>query len=69
MPRLDDLLERYSVCEAEEVIAEDQHSTPAVEYLGGWYALMDDDGVIAYFAHEADALRFRLVELNRKLNG
>lgn len=37
--------------------------------LGGWFYVCDDDGIIAYFAHEVDALRFRLAEVNRHLNG
>lgn len=37
--------------------------------LGGWFYVCDDDGIIAYFAHEVDALRFRLAEVNRYLNG
>lgn len=35
----------------------------------GWYAVVnDDDGIIAYFANEPDAFRFRLDYINRKLN-
>lgn len=34
-----------------------------------WYAVANDDGIVAYFGNEADALRFRLAEINRALNG
>ncbi len=34
----------------------------------GWYAVITDDGVVAYFAKEADAFRFRLDLINRHLN-
>lgn len=34
-----------------------------------WYAVSDDDlGIIAYFAAEVDAFRFRLDYINRQLN-
>ena len=35
----------------------------------GWYAVCNDDGIVAYFCEEDDALRFRLSEINRALNG
>lgn len=34
-----------------------------------WYAVANDDGIIAYFGKEEDAYRFRLAEINRVLNG
>ena len=34
-----------------------------------WYAVANDDGIVAYFGSESDALRFRLAEINRELNG
>ncbi len=34
----------------------------------GWYAVITDDGVVAYFAKETDAFRFRLDLINRHLN-
>ena len=34
----------------------------------GWYAVITDDGIVAYFATENDALRFRLHLINRHLN-
>lgn len=37
--------------------------------LRDWWALANDDGIIAYFMNESDALRFRLAEINREMNG
>ena len=34
-----------------------------------WYAVCDDEGIVAYFGDEATAFRFRLSEINRILNG
>lgn len=58
MRSLDELLEVYSVRHPRE------HVGPA-----GWWAVSDDEGIIAYFAEEAAAYRFRLSEINRELNG
>jgi hypothetical protein len=33
-----------------------------------WHAVANDDGIIAYFANEIDALRFRLDSINLELN-
>ena len=35
----------------------------------GWWAVSNDEGIVAYFGSEADAFRFRLAEINRALNG
>lgn len=35
----------------------------------GWWAVCNDDGIVAYFADETMACRFRLAEINRELNG
>ena len=34
----------------------------------GWWAVVDDDGIVAYFLRESDAFRFRLDCINRILN-
>lgn len=34
----------------------------------GWYAVSNDDGIIAYFGDEADAFRWRMDMINRELN-
>lgn len=33
-----------------------------------WYAVENDNGIVAYFGNESDACRFRLSEINRALN-
>lgn len=33
-----------------------------------WYAVSNDDGIVAYFGDEHDANRFRLMQVNRLLN-
>lgn len=33
-----------------------------------WFAVVNDEGIIAYFGDEMDALRFRLDYINRKMN-
>ena len=35
----------------------------------GWYPVSNESGIVAYFGSEAAACRFRLVEVNRTLNG
>lgn len=37
--------------------------------LMGWYYVANEHGACAYFGSETDALRFRLAEINRRLNG
>lgn len=58
MCSLSELLDVYSVI-------------PPYEHVGptGWWAVSDRDGIVAYFAEEAAAFRFRLSEINRALNG
>lgn len=57
---LDDLLERW-----------------CVHYPGmwendtgpnGWWAVSNDDGIVAYFGNERDAFRWRLWMINRDMN-
>jgi hypothetical protein len=50
--------------DAWAVFDDDDHDGPV-----GWYAVADEDGIVAYFAHELDAFRFRLAEINRMMNG
>ena len=35
----------------------------------GWFAVETPEGVVAYFINKSDAFRFRLAEINRRLNG
>lgn len=37
--------------------------------LREWYAVSNNDGIVAYFMDEKDAFRFRLDQINRALNG
>lgn len=34
----------------------------------GWWAVSNQDGIVAYFKSEIDACRYRLSEVNRMLN-
>ena len=34
----------------------------------GWWAVCDEDGIIAYFGSEVNAFHFRLAVINAKLN-
>jgi hypothetical protein len=36
--------------------------------LIGWYAVVNEKGIIAYFGNEKDAFRFRLDYINQLLN-
>ena len=61
---LDDLLDEWQV-----------HSPKCWEnelsntILKDWYAVSNKKGIVAYFGNGKDAFRFRLSEINRKLNG
>ena len=35
----------------------------------GWWAVSNDDGIVAYFGNERDACRYRLDRVNHALNG
>lgn len=58
---LDQLLDEISVL--------DEFAGSESELLSGWSAVCNTDGIIAYFAEQADAFRFRLDYINRILNG
>ncbi len=55
----------------EAVTVEDVAMLPGPHKLDGWFAVHTDKagGIVAYFANEDDACRFRLAEVNRLLNG
>lgn len=57
---LEDLLEEVSVIEEFE--------NEASPFLVGWFAVVTDEGIIAYFGNEKDAFRFRLDYINQILN-
>jgi hypothetical protein len=60
---LDDLLEEWSV------LSPGMWDNDAYPALKDWWAVCNDDGIVAYFSQEQDAFRFRLAEINRILNG
>lgn len=61
MKSLDDMLEKWSVLPPGEW--QNDIGPP------DWFAVANDDGIVAYFGDESAALRFRLAEINRELNG
>ena len=58
-------LQEIQVQEINSIDFEDGH---AGYYLDGWFAVVNEEGICAYFGNETDALRFRLDYINRKLN-
>lgn len=56
---LDELLEEISVTD------DFNNQTTGLE---GWFAVVTDLGIIAYFGSESEACRFRLDYINRILN-
>lgn len=59
---LNTLLDDWSVMDPD--LLEDNPLAPK-----GWWGVTNTQGIIAYFAKEKDAFRFRLAEINRALNG
>ena len=62
-PSLDDLLDEIQFSNVS--ITEHPDIAPSID---GWWHVSDNRGVFAYFAEEADAARYRLAEINRRLN-
>lgn len=60
---LDGMLERWTVHDDW-----DNEQTAAKEQWQGWYAVSNDDGIVAYFGDRDDAYRWRLSMINRDLN-
>jgi hypothetical protein len=61
---LTELLEEISVQEIDEDCAKANN----IEGLIGWFGVVTDLGIIAYFGLEIEAFRFRLDYINRILN-
>lgn len=59
---LDDLLEEISVLGPGQWVNENSPT------LGEWWAVCNEDGIIAYFGKEVDAFFFRLALINARLN-
>lgn len=66
-PTLDDLLEEYSVGEVDDY--HNESNGGKLSGILGWWFVVNNDGVYAYFNKEHLALRWRLDEINRRLNG
>lgn len=64
-------LDNISVAEVDEhhVEANKDISGKDLSGLIGWFYVANEIGVCAYFGKEEDAFRFRLAEINRRLNG
>lgn len=69
MKDIDQLLEDWQVEELDYEDLRDREGADVANYLQDWYAVSNTHGIIAYFGNESDALRFRLGEINRELNG
>ena len=41
----------------------------ASPWPANWWAVSNNEGIIAYFGNEVDAFRFRLMQVNFDLNG
>jgi hypothetical protein len=61
---LDGLLEEISVQEIDEDLAIQNN----VVGLIGWFGVVTDLGIIAYFGYDVEAYKFRLDYINRILN-
>lgn len=57
------LLEEISVMPVDDL---DNHADNP--FLQGWYAVTDDQGIVAYFGEEMDAFTYRLDYINSILN-
>lgn len=69
---LDQMLEEISIMDCDDMV--DSFQKEDKEYklntlLSGWVAVVDTQGINAYFSTEAEALRYRLELINRTLNG
>jgi hypothetical protein len=75
---LDELLDRVSVIECDEmnIALSVKHDAQSPDDLGGavhphpcgWFGVVDDEGLIAYFSTETEAFYYRLSYINRLLN-
>ena len=61
---LNELLEEISVQEIDEECAQLNN----INSLIGWFGVVTDLGIIAYFGNDVEAYRFRLDYINRILN-
>ena len=52
----------------EEIAVEHPVINAEMHHVSNWHPVSDEFGIIAYFASESDAYRFRLDLINRKIN-
>ena len=52
----------------DEVQVIEEFENEATGILSGWFAVANNEGIIAYFGNEKDACRFRLDYINQILN-
>lgn len=62
---LDYYLQEINVQEVDEELVE----LNKIPNLVGWFAVVNEEGIIAYFGKEKHAFKFRLDYINNKLNG
>jgi len=62
---LDYYLQEIQVQEVGEELVE----LNKIPELIGWFAVVNEDGIIAYFGEEKYAFKFKLDYINNKLNG
>ena len=63
---LDYWLDEISVIEIDNSVNEANKN--GLTAIIGWFGVINESGIIAYFGKENDAFRFRLDYINRKLN-
>ena len=65
MKNLEQWLEEIQVQEIDEDVAFINDTLGII----GWFAVVNEEGIIAYFGKEKHAFKFRLDYINNKLNG
>lgn len=64
---LDDLLEEIQAGEVDQYMVDVNQGK--IAGLLGWWWVEDGEQLLGYFPTETEALRYRLAEINRRLNG
>lgn len=73
---LEILLQEISVLSVDDMVDDfkggtenDQKMYQLNTLLSGWYAVANEEGIIAYFGTQEEAFSYRLNYINRVLNG
>lgn len=73
---IDDLLQEISVLPVDDMVDDfkggtenDQKMYQLNTLLSGWFAVANEEGIIAYFGTQDEAFSYRLNYINRVLNG